>query len=93
MPRDLRLNPFTLAVWYMDDGSKSNNSCYLNTQKFSLSDQRYLIWVFKRRFGLKPHLDRDKQYRRLRFSVSDTKKFKQIVKRFVLPSLQYKFPV
>jgi len=93
VPRDLRLNPFTLAVWFMDDGSKSNNSCYLNTQKFSLSDQRYLIWVFKRQFCLKPHLDRDKQYRRLRFTVFDTKKFKQIVKRFVLPSLQYKFPV
>ena len=93
IPRDLRLDPLTLAVWFMDDGSKSNNSCYLNTQQFSLNDQKYLVSVFGRRFGLQPHLDRDKHYLRLRFSVADTRKLKQIIQRFVLPSLQYKFPV
>ena len=38
------LTPFSIAVWYMDDGSKCGNSnFYLNTQQYSLSDQKKLI--------------------------------------------------
>ncbi|MBT7767259.1 MAG: hypothetical protein HN730_08885 [Bdellovibrionales bacterium] len=93
IPRDLQLNPFSLAVWFMDDGSKSRNSCYLNTQQFSLSDQNYLKLVLQKQFGIKPNLDKDKIYLRLRFSVTDTKKLKKIIQQFVLPELQYKFPI
>ena len=93
IPRDLRLNSFSLAVWFMDDGSKSRNSCYLNTQQFSLSSQNYLMLVLQKQFGLKPYLDKDKKYFRLRFSVEDTKRLKKIIQQFVLSEMQYKFPI
>ena len=93
IPKDLQLNSFSLAVWFMDDGSKSRNSCYLNTQQFGLSDQNYLIKVLHKQFGIKPNLDKDKIYFRLRFSVEDTKRLKKLIQGFVLPEMQYKFPI
>ena len=38
IPSGLQLDPLALAVWFMDDGSKSRSSYYLNTQQFSLED-------------------------------------------------------
>jgi hypothetical protein len=35
VPSNIVLKPLTLAVWFMDDGNKSRNSCYLNTQKLT----------------------------------------------------------
>ena len=35
----LDLDSITLAVWFMDDGSRSRNSVYFNTQQFSIDDQ------------------------------------------------------
>ena len=43
IPPDIQITPLTLAVWFMDDGSKSRNSCYLNTQQFHVDDQLILI--------------------------------------------------
>ena len=93
IPKDLQLNSFSLAVWFMDDGSKSRNSCYLNTQQFRLSDQNYLVKVLHKQFGIKPNLDKDKIYFRLRFSVEDTKRLKKLIQGFILPEMQYKFPI
>lgn len=93
VPKDLVMTPLALAVWYMDDGSKSHKSCYLNTQQFNLEDQEYLQFVLQRDCGLQSHLDRDKIYTRLRFSVEDSQHLKRLIKPFVLPSLRYKLPV
>ena len=40
IPASLVLSPLILAVWFMDDGSKSRKyDVYLNTQQFSFLDQ------------------------------------------------------
>ena len=93
IPKDVCLNPMTIAVWFMDDGSKSQNSMYLNTQKYTSDEQEYLMSVLKSQYNLQLHLDRDKQYTRLRFPVADSRRLKDIIYPFILPSLQYKFPV
>ena len=92
IPRDLKLNPLVLAVWYMDDGSKSRRSSYFNTQQFNQLDQENLIMCLQK-FDLHPHLDVDKEYKRLRFSVKETVKFVAIIKPYVIDSMQYKFPI
>jgi len=38
----VRLTPLTTAVWFMDDGSRSRRSVYLNTQQFDEASQRAL---------------------------------------------------
>ncbi len=67
IPDNLILDQISLAVWFMDDGSKCRDSdVYLNTQQFSIKDQKKLITVLSN-LGLEAHLNKDKHYFRLRF--------------------------
>lgn len=93
IPKDLNLTDLTLAVWYMDDGSKSGQSCYLNTQKFTSIDQEYLIKILHDKYDLQAHRDKDKKYFRLRLSVSDSRKFVRIIEPYILLSMRYKLPI
>lgn len=38
------------------------------------------------------NLNRDKQYHRIRIAVGSIQRFKEIVGRYVLPELEFKFP-
>ncbi len=93
IPDNLNLTPFTLAVWYMDDGSKSRNSSYLNVQQFTFEEQQKLIAMLGRKYSIWPKMDRDKQYYRFRLNVEDTNKFVGIIKPYIIPSLCYKLPI
>ena len=90
IPRDIQITPLTLAVWFMDDGSRSHKSWYLNTQQFSINDQKFLVNVLQKKFGLNAKMDKDKKYFRLRFPVEDTKSFKKIINNLVIPFFEYK---
>ena len=44
IPEDLILDPVSLAVWFMDDGSRCRESdVYLNTQQFDVKSQLFLL--------------------------------------------------
>jgi recombination protein RecA len=47
----LELTPLALAVWFMDDGSKSYRSVYLNTQQFDVPSQERLRELLLSQFG------------------------------------------
>ncbi|GMX58827.1 MAG: hypothetical protein MCSN_4810 [Candidatus Microsyncoccus archaeolyticus] len=89
IPVNLELNPIILAVWFMDDGSKSKSSVYLNTQQFGLIDQNRLLHKL-RQFGLKARLNRDKKYYRIRFLSESIFKLNQIIDPYVISSMRYK---
>lgn len=89
IPVEIILKPLTLAVWFMDDGSKSWNSFYLNSQKFNLQSQNNLIgglW----RLGITSSLHKDKKYFRLHINNKGSIKFKKLIKPYVIASMQYK---
>src|SRR3989338_9067436 len=45
----ISLDPLSLAVWYMDDGSKCQSTdVYLNTQQFGLKSQQILIGMLEK---------------------------------------------
>lgn len=90
IPNNLQLDPLALAVWYMDDGCKSRTSVYLNTQQFGLNDQLKLLKILKEQFKLNATLNKDKIYYRIRITTESTKRFKEIIKPFVIPSMKYK---
>ena len=90
IPKDISLNQLSLAVWFMDDGSKSRKSLYLNTQQFKIEDQKLLLRVLKNTFDLKGSLDRDKKYYRIRFNVKDSKNLVKIIGSSVIDSMRYK---
>lgn len=91
VPRNLTLNALTLSVWFMDDGSRSRNSIYLNTQQFSQDDQE-LLQSLLFNIGLKSTLNRDKKYYRIRLRTESISLFKRMVSSYIISSMKYKLP-
>lgn len=90
VPKNTTLTPLGLAVWYMDDGTKSRSSCYLNTQQFSLEEQKFLQYLLLGTFAIKSALNRDKQYFRLRITTESTKKLALVTREYIISCFQYK---
>jgi hypothetical protein len=91
VPR-LELPALALAVWFMDDGCRSRNAVYLNTQQFDEASQRLLVELLRRQWNIAATLNRDKSYYRIRISVDGTRRFSEIVAPYLLPELEYKLP-
>lgn len=90
IPASLVLDPVILAIWFMDDGSKSRkHDVYLNTQQFSLLDQKKLLKRL-RDLGLKARLNKDKKYYRIRFLKESVSKLNEIIYPHIIKSLKYK---
>lgn len=89
VPRKLTLDPLSIAIWFMDDGSKDRDSYYLNTQQFSIDDQEFLLSILKN-FGLYGALNVDKQYFRIRLYKSSVQRFNNIINPYIIQSMRYK---
>ena len=89
---DVELAPVTLAVWFMDDGCKSRNAVYLNTQQFDEQSQRVLLRLLHGQWGIEATLNRDKSYFRIRVSVQGTARLAKLIDPYLLPALRYKLP-
>jgi recombination protein RecA len=89
---DVELTPLTLAVWFMDDGSKSYRAIYLNTQQFDLESQERLVGLLATQCSIRATLNRDKTYHRIRIAVESVERFEKIARPHVLPQMLYKFP-
>src|SRR3990167_1104893 len=89
IPIDVVLDPVILAVWYMDDGSKSRDrDVYLNTQQFSIADQKRLLYLL-REMGIKARLNKDKKYYRVRLLKESIPDFMKIISSHVCSSMEY----
>lgn len=90
IPDNLQLNPIILAIWFMDDGSKCRLSdIYLNTQQFDNESQRKMISSLKE-IGLAASLNKDKSYYRIRFIKSSLPKLRNLIEKYIIPSMRYK---
>jgi len=89
---DLELTPLTLAVWFMDDGSRSRSAVYLNTQKFNDQSQKRLLGLLVEQWEIVAALNRDKTYHRIRVSVEGTARLASLIEPLLLPELRYKLP-
>ena len=87
---EIKLDPITLAVWYMDDGSRCRQSdVYLNTQQFDVDDQNKLLRLLKS-VGLEATLNKDKEYYRIRFLKSSISRLHKLIGEYIIPSMKYK---
>jgi hypothetical protein len=94
------LTPLSLAVWYMDDGSygKRNHGMMLCTHSMTLSEHRAMKAYFWQRWNIDCKIsDVNKEYKGemrhyycLRFGVKATEQFQEIVKSYIISSMQYK---
>ena len=87
---ELKLNPLIIAVWFMDDGSKSYKTYYLNTQRFDYLSQKRLIKMLKEQYSIDSALNRDKTYYRIRIKQSSAERFKRLICNYVIPTMKYK---
>lgn len=90
IPSDVRLDPLSLAVWFMDDGAKSRTSYYLNTQQFTFEEQVLLQKFLLNSFQLNTTLNKDKHYWRIRVSTESSKRMNEIIIPFIRPCFRYK---
>ncbi|MDQ0339912.1 hypothetical protein J2S00_002707 [Caldalkalibacillus uzonensis] len=106
-----RINPLGLLLWYLDDGqlhvsfkgTKAKRFAYLNTQSFTLAENKRIQQMFKERFDidLSIHTDnsgfsnhKGKIYYRLYFNATNFRKFYDIVRPYLhlIPEeFSYKF--
>jgi hypothetical protein len=88
----VELTPLTMAVWFMDDGSRSRSAVYLNTQQFDEETQCRLLNELREQWGIEGSLNRDKSYHRIRLTVVGTVRFVELVGPHMLPGFWYKLP-
>ena len=86
------LSELTLAVWFMDDGCRSRNAVYLNTQQYDETSQSTLLRLLREQWGIEGALNRDKTYYRVRLSVEGTQRLAKLIKPYLLPEFRYKLP-
>ena len=87
---NLKLNPLMMAIWFMDDGSKSYRTYYLNTQRFDYQSQKKLIRMLKEQYRIESSLNRDKEYYRIRIKQSSAARFKKLIQNYIIPTMEYK---
>ena len=77
-----------LAIWYMDDGYVTKNSCILSTCSFTLDEQKLLSDILLKKFNL--HFNVGKHDNSMYLQAKDFKLFVSIIKEYIIPSMQYK---
>jgi hypothetical protein len=90
IPESTMLTPLTMAVWYMDDGSRCDEDIYLNTQQFSKEEQQQLIDMLFQQHEIEATVNKDKQYWRIRIKKASVPHFMKIIAPYILPSMRYK---
>lgn len=82
----------SLAVWFMDDGTKGPANGYtFNTQNFSREESETLVRVLKRNFGLEyVSIHRDKKYFRIYLKTNSVSHFENLIRPYLIPSMLYK---
>lgn len=90
IPKGFELEPLSLAIWYMDDGSRTKKGdVYLNSQQFNLDSQRRLLHAL-RLLKIRARLNKDKKYYRIRVYKESIPKLFSLIDSFIIPSMRYK---
>jgi hypothetical protein len=86
-------SPYSLAIWYMDDGCFMDNSALIRTGEIPESEVKLLQHTLKTNFGLETTIRRDRDVAASIYIRRESwEKFKQLVEPTVLqvPEMIYK---
>lgn len=85
-------SPLSLAIWFMDDGHKRSdcNALRLNTDSFQIQEQELLQECLKKNFGIDNKLHKKGKFWNIYIPSSETRKFCEIVKPFIVSGMNYK---
>jgi hypothetical protein len=93
VPTDLELSPVSMAVWFMDDGSRKSSQCrglYLNTQSFTPAELTLLQDVLLRDVGVETTLRRQADGWQIYIPALWAEMMCRYISNDVLPSMRYK---
>lgn len=94
IPADLGeyLTPLSLAIWFMDDGSKINKTIRLATNCFQLAELNFLCKLMKDKFNLQATVQKSGPNKGniLSIKTGSLNTFITLVKPHMLPSMYYK---
>ena len=87
VPKDIKLTPLSLAVWYMDDGCFSDNKCIIATDGFSKNDIYFLQEFLLEEFNIKSSL---KNKSKIMIKKESFNAFFPIIRPYIISSMLYK---
>jgi hypothetical protein len=93
IPADLELTPISMAVWFMDDGSRKSSQCrglYLNTQSFAASGVERLQAVIRRDVGAETSVRQQRDGLQIYVPSSSATEMGSFISKQILPSMRYK---
>ena len=86
-------HPLALATFLMDDGASDTFGMTLQTHSFRKNEVRLLSQVIKKNFKILTSLRKNKGKWIIYFPKKEIKKLHRTIKKCLLPSLRYKFPI
>jgi hypothetical protein len=93
IPIDLRLTSLSMAVWFMDDGSRKSSQCrglYLNTQSFTSAEVDLLQEVIRRDVGVLTTVRQQRDGLQIYVPAPSAPILTAFITREMLPSMRYK---
>lgn len=90
IPDDMTITPLTLAVWYMDDGSRCDKDIYLNSQQFTKKEQEKLVAMLYAQHTIQATLNKDKKYLRIRIRKESVQRMMDEIRPYIIPLMRYK---
>jgi hypothetical protein len=84
------LNPLTLAIWFMDDGSRHNSGVLLHTNSYVIEDIKILQQALLERYSLKTSLHSKNGKWIIFFGKNNASSFSKIIYSYMHPSMLYK---
>ncbi len=94
LPSDIKLSPFALAIWYMDDGyyDTHRDSIWFCTHCFNSGELKRIKELMKQ-LGIETTLIKDRTKYKTRVLKKHTERFIKLVKPYIVPSLLYKIGI
>lgn len=89
-----KLTPFSLAIWYMDDGSvtRNNHNMRISTESFSYKEHVLIKEYFERRWGISAIIKQSPKEGKfiLSFQAEERDEFFKLIEPFIISEMQYK---
>ena len=84
------ITPRALAIWFMDDGSNTQNSYTISTHCFSEKEQKSIINFLKKRYDINATMVRDRSKFKIALGRKEYQKLNAIIEPYIIPSMIYK---
>ncbi len=91
VPKNFRLNGISLAIWFMDDGGKVNNTVSFSVHNYSLKSI-ILLQKMLLKMNVRTKIQSDGKGKRLYVNSASYPTFKKFVSPYILPCMAYKLP-